>query len=147
MNDQETLAIETRIDATLFRRRYWGWSGLAPHERRKVSALTSSSLTKRVGCDELSPDDASKWSGGIWNHHKFLSDWSLLEMLTDKCVEKDWPMHVYPHPWGPTGEWQVELNFRGPSGHGDYRVGKGKSLPEALSLAIVAVLDATEGTP
>ena len=142
MNDQETLAIETRIDATLFRRRYWVLS--AKNESVwKIGALAREADDRAPeGCVEITPTEAATWERGIACHREFLSDWSLLKMLTDECAKLGWEVDVR---YWRGGDWTVGLHVA--TGWENSRTGTGKSQPEALSLAIVAVLDATEGKP
>ena len=147
MNDDLALrAIETRIDAALFDRRYWTrgkWRGDVPRNVYARHHLKSDIIPlDRI---EITPAEAAA-DGWICGHYEYCSDWSTFPRLLDRCVQRGW----WFSSWHDlTAEpWRVKLVFSQDGSFGPdelwLRRGRGDSLPLALCRAVVAVLDATE---
>ncbi len=147
MSDDDRLAlraIETRIDATLFGQRYWSppkhpkWGG------KIVNVLSYSAEAEPSDHVEITPAEAATYSW-IFHHREYCSDWSLIDRLVTECEKRGWDFCAY-HDLPSDEPWAVKLLFRNGPGEQWVRFRRGDSLPRALCRAIVAVLDATEGT-
>lgn len=136
MTDAETRAIETRIDFTLFDRSYWASPRWREATRCKLIAVSRAKEDVPEDRVEITPAEAAT-CGDIWEHRRFCSDLRLVPMLLNACDKRGWEVIVSYGPWG-TNPWRVHLTF------GQRFVRISSSLPEALCLAIIAVLDAIE---
>lgn len=134
-------ALETRIDAALFGRRYWA----PPREIGKLrNVLSYSEQAVPIGHIEITPAEAATYSW-IFHHRAYCSDWSLVPELLDGCVQRDWGIQL-EYTRHASESWFVVLVFDDGGDEYNDREAYADSLPLALCRAIVDVLDATEGT-
>lgn len=139
MTTIEQRAAETFLDSELFGRRYWAslWESTQP----KLIAVARDSDDVPSNRVEITPAEAATYRD-IWNHNAYCSDWSLIPVLMAECEKRGW----YSDTWHSTplpDKWSVEFVFSDEPDDRWRRRGRADTLPMALCLAIIAVLDAT----
>lgn len=141
----ENRAIETRIGAALFGYRYWAALEWRKSDPQRVIVVCRTKEDVPEGRVEITPAEAAT-CGDLWGHSEFCSDWSLVPELLDACSDRGWRITMgFNHDCD--APWHVELMWSRGGGAllAGMRLEYGKTPSEILCLAIIGVLDETEG--
>lgn len=142
MSNKEPLAMETRIDAALFGRRYWtgrAWWTADP-DSEVVARENYWEPGEGDRSREISPAEAAT-RDRVLSLQPFTTDWRLIPLLLQTFAERDRDTALFSY-FAHSARWLVELR----DSNGCTFSGAGDSQPLALCRAIVAVLDALEKT-